>query len=1231
MYHHFQISFIMKIKFTLHFQRISKAAIGGLLVLLIFTQAMMAQTFALAARQQQTRPAPETPTLPKARSMTQVFEELRKHYGATFMYEDRVLAGKTLNGVVTFDSKIERTLDQLLKPMGLKYKRVKAGTYVITDSRQPKEGAADSFRARETAPIAPSDASLLLDNNFRAIAPSRVELTDNTFMEEVTIKGKVTDATGNGLPGANITIKGTTRGTTTDANGGFTFSIPNTKTVIVVSYIGYLAQEINVGNQTNLNIRLLVDDKTLSEVVVIGYGERSRRDVTGAVSSIKSEEIAKSNYVAPEMAMQGRMTGVQVTQGSGAPNARPQVRIRGVGTFGNAEPLYVIDGVPLNEYGNGTEEGVVGDIRGNVNVLSMINPSDIESISVLKDAAASAVYGVRAAHGVVLITTKKGRTGKPRVEVNASRGVQNIRKLYDMLNVQQNVALTREAYANNKDEAANLPAEFNPTDPKYLGNRPSVDWVTPAINKNAVVEDYSVRVSGGTEATKYYVSGGFSRTESPLKENFLERFTLATNVETRISKYLSVGVNYRNSLTKSLDNTGTDIGYLSGTTPWQPIFDPNGINGFAPSFDVTFKRNDKFVATDLTSGSAFDLDKATPLWGPETNANPYARQALNRTDYTIIGNIANGYLQIEPLSGLKIKGSIGVNWFYNRRNDFNDFNDYLFSQTPGNPYAGHDGTSKGSYGERHTRNLNLMKELSANYNKAFGEHLVDVLLVANQQQNSYEFMSGSTAQVVSNEPLFRTNIGGPIQYTNSGSFRDRGALIGYMGRVGYNYASKYYLDATIRRDGSSNFAPGFKWGIFPGVSGAWRISAEKFMAQVPIISDLKLRAGWGQLGNDKTAAFAFLSTVSTSPDYAFGSGPGNGVGTVRFGASLPDFPNRNLSWEIAQTTNIGLDGALLNNAITFSVEYYNKLTKGILQSTAIPASVGNQNQPVINIASVRNSGMEFQVGYNRKIGQIDFNASANLTTVKNNVVSVFKDQPFGGDGGRIEVGQSLFYLRGYQVDGIFQNQGEIDAWKSKFKDGNNNDNFAPGDMYFKDVKGREIGSAPDGTVNLDDRDFIGKTIPGYFYGFNLGANWKGIDASVFFQGIGDVVRFNGERAGGESMGGPGNNYWTSTLNRWTPQNPSTTMPRAAFSDPAQNNRFSDRFVESSAFLRLKNLQIGYTLPKTLTQKLGGMENCRVYFSGTNLLTFTKWTGLDPESFGTIPPTRSVQVGVNIGF
>jgi TonB-linked SusC/RagA family outer membrane protein len=616
----------------------------------------------------------------------------------------------------------------------------------------------------------------------------------------------------------------------------------------------------------------------------------------------------------------------------------------------------------------------------------------------------------------------------------------------------------------------------------------------------------------------------------------------------------------------------------------------------------------------------------------------YAFQKLSDTRYSMIRNLGTAFLQVEPISGLKFRGTLSMDWYYNRRNDWQDREMYLFSQTPGNPYSGNDGTSKGSYGERHTRNFNLVKEFSINYTRTFGNHNIDVLLNAMDQRYTYEFMSGSSGQLASADPLFR-GIGGPIQYVNSGSFRNVDALQGYLGRLSYNYQNKYYIDGTIRRDGSSRFAPGYKWGTFPSFSAAWRISSENFMDGVPFINDLKIRGGWGKLGNQETASFAYLSKISTSPDYALGSGNGNGVGSVRFGVSLPDFPVSDLSWEIAKTTNIGFDAAFLNNTITLTAEYYRRTTDGILQSSQLAASVGNQNQPVLNIATVRNSGIELQAGYNGKIGNdFQFNISGNLTTVKNEAIKLFNDQPFNGEGNRIETGYSLYYLWGYKVGGIFQSQEEIDAWQETNSDANNNNNQAPGDMWFQDVrsaprptdKGITYREVPDSVVNSYDRTFIGKTIAGHYYGLTLSANYKGFDASVFFQGVGDLQKYNWARAGGEQMASTGVNQWTSVSERWTPERPSTTMPRAVRADPAQNNRFSDRFVENAGFMRLKNFQVGYSLPRTLLSKSGVLESCRIYVSGTNVLTFTNWTGLDPEN-DVIPPTRSFSVGLTAVF
>lgn len=411
------------------------------------------------------------------------------------------------------------------------------------------------------------------------------------------------------------------------------------------------------------------------------------------------------------------------------------------------------------------------------------------------------------------------------------------------------------------------------------------------------------------------------------------------------------------------------------------------------------------------------------------------------------------------------------------------------------------------------------------------------------------------------------------------------------------------------------------------------------MAGVPFITDLKIRAGWGRLGNQETRSFAYLSGLSTVSDYGFGSGNGNYQGNVGSGVHLPDFPVVDLSWETAETSNIAIDGSFLNNKISVTAEYYIKTVRDILQSAALPTSVGNQNQPVLNIATVRNSGAELSANYHGQAGKLSYNFGGNITTVKNRVLKTFRDQPFGGQGGRIEVGMPMNYLWGYEVGGIFQTQEEVDRYKGTYDDGRGN-NQEPGDMWFKDLygnpteedrlAGRLVSPTPDNIVNDNDRTYLGKTIPGYYFGFNAGANFHNFDFSALFQGIGDVQKYNWVRAGYESLGTRGVNQFTTTLDRWTPDNPSTTMPRAVYGDPAGNTRFSSRFVEDAGFLRLKNVQLGYTLPQNISQSLGFIQSFRIYATGSNIFTATQWSGLDPEN-DYIPNPRSFLLGVTASF
>jgi TonB-linked SusC/RagA family outer membrane protein len=998
--------------------------------------------------------------------------------------------------------------------------------------------------------------------------------------------------------------------------------------------------------------------KQLTDVVVIGYGTRQRRDVTGAVSSVGSKEIEKSTSMTPEMALQGRAAGVFIESGGGAPNARPTVRIRGVNTFGFAEPLYVVDGVPIYEGGAGVTEGGIGDIRSPINIFSMINPQDIESISVLKDASAAAIYGVRASNGVVLITTKRGRTGRPKVEVASSYGVQNIPKTIDVLNTQQYFGLIREAYANNPESNGaggfkTFEEQFGPlydqANANYVGNGPTYNWQKELLNKNAPIQDHSVRLSGGNEATTYYLSVGYAKTESPLKANDLQRYSIATNVESRISKYLRAGLTVRLVQQNATENTQTDLGPMISTIPFQPIYDPSDPTGLAPVTYMEFEPNADYDPTKLDPGAPFDVKEGFPqlLWGQQTRSNVFGFQKLNSNKYDLYRALGNAFVEIEPITGLKLKGTLGGDYFINLRRSFQDFDVYRFSQTPGNPYSGTNGTAEGSYGERQGKTYNLNKELTLNYAHTFlGDHNIDVLLGASEQFARWDWTDVSNSNLQYRNPQFRGIANQRGFVSGAAGILQEDALLGYVGRISYKFRDKYYLDGTLRYDGSSRLAPGNKWDRFPSFAAAWRISSESFFPKISFLNDLKLRGGWGRLGNFQSAGYyQYLSGVSLSPDYAVGSGNGNGVGNQLQGAALPSFANKELTWEKLKSTNFGFDAQLFGNRVSLTAEYYNKTTFDIIQSVSLPPNTGIQSAADLNVAQVRNKGYEVQLGYNNNFGPVNFNVSGNLTTVNNKVLKLSGGTPLGGEFGRIEEGYTMGYLWGYKVGGIFQNQAEIDAWRKANSDvpsGQNFDNptqgyqYKPGDIYFQDIQGdprdgikERFSPNPDSSINSNDRTYLGKTIPGYYYGLNIGANYAGIDISIFFQGVGDVQRYNGLRAGGEAMGSIANS-WATVLDRWTPTNPSTTMPRAVFNNPSSPTRFSDRYVEDAGYLRLKNLQIGYALPRTLLGKVGFIQSLRLYASGINLFTVTNWTGLDPEN-DLIPPTRQFLVGVNASF
>ncbi|PPK99360.1 TonB-linked outer membrane protein, SusC/RagA family [Parapedobacter indicus] len=1123
--------------------------------------------------------------------LPEVLTTLEQQTGFRIMYNDRFVKPSMLVSLNVNGRPLEQVLDQLLAPERL--------TYHI-------EGKTIAIRRKATG-LPVSDQK------------------DEPIRQERVISGRVTDDQGNPLEGVTVRVKETNEATTTNSAGEYQISVANGGNTLVYSIIGYESAERIVGDRLSIDVSLRISLSDLDEVVVIGYGSRQKKDVTTSISTIGSKEISKSISMTPELAMQGRMTGVHVSGNTGSPMARPTIRIRGVNTWGVTEPLYVIDGIPVTELGSGVEgqDERVRDVRGPINVMAMIDPNDIESISVLKDASAAAIYGVRAANGVVLITTKKGATEKPTIGVSARHGIQNIVNDWEVMNTQQYVRFYENAYAQNPNFV--LDGVFNPQSSEYLGNTPETfDWQNAIINKNAPNQEMSVRVSGKTDATNYYTSASFASAEGTLIGERLDRYSFNVKLDNRFNKWLKTGVNYRLAYVEGNDNLQSNLIDRAETPPWQPIYDPHG-----PSFLRGFAQ----VAKGYDENGVWSGEKR---YGEGTRVNSVALSQLNFLDYKSLRNMGNAFLEVNPLSGLSIKGSISIDWYRHDRFRFDDYNGAYFSYGT-TPTDRGGGNSVGLYSERGTTNFNLIKELTVNYRKAIGQHRFDVTLNGMDQQYSAKYATAESEFMTTKEKHLLA-LGGENQYTLIESERFRWALQGLMGRLSYNFADKYYADVTVRRDGSNRFAPDRRWGTFPSASLAWRLTSEPFMDDVTWLNDLKFRVGWGQLGNQEVRPMAYLSPVEKRPTYAFGSRPGgDGLGIYGVGAAMFSFPNSQLGWEQTTTTNIGFDAQAFG-AFSVSAEYYYKETTGILQETSIPPSVGSVESPVDNIAAVRNSGFELSLGYGGTIGKVNYNVSANLTTVKNRVLTTYRGIPLSGEH-RIEAGYPMNYIYGYKAGGIFQNQAEIDNYLRNVQDLTISQTFQPGDRYFIDIYGAPDAAnghsfytpAPDGVVNQYDRTFLGKTIPGYYYGFNFGIDYKGIDLSVFFLGVGDVYKYNAARATMEGTATRGNNRSVNVLNAWSPENPSTDIARAVVGDPNGSLRYSSYYVENASYLKLGNAQLGYTLPQSaLTFLKNNVKYLRIYTSVNNGFILSNWRGLDPENDAE-PEPRVFSFGINVNF
>ena len=1001
--------------------------------------------------------------------------------------------------------------------------------------------------------------------------------------EQRQLTGIVADEKGEPIIGANVVEKGTTNGTITDLDGRFTIEVPSGAT-LQVSYIGYQVKDISVGDRKVLNIHMTEDSQNLDEVVVVGYGIQKKRDVTGAVSSINSENLRSMPVTNSTSLLQGKAAGVMVASESGAPGASVSVRIRGTGTVNNNEPLYVIDGTP--------SEG-----------MSNLNPADIESVEILKDASAAAIYGSRAANGVVLVTTKKGTAGKPTIVFESYLGASSAWKAPKQMNAGQYYDMIKTAHQNGGTTApTNLDEQYK--------KGYNTNWWNE-ISQKALVQNYYLSASGGSEDVKYAFSGGYFGQDGIIKGSDYKRISFRINSDFKLSRKMKVGINLGivNAKRNSIASGGEGIVRLSMIMdPIIPVINPNAdIND--PNYEVN-----KYSSPAITDAK-----------------NPVGRidRTHDRTeDFSVLGNIFAEYTIIK---GLSYKMNLGL--------DINNGNNYGFKpEYYMNPM---EFSNESTVSRAYNKKSQMAFENTLLYNTTIAEdHSLSILAGITAESTIGDGFSGSKQGTPTNDEAFMV-LGAATKNDQITGYKNENALLSFLGRVNYNYKNKYLLTASIRRDGSSRFAAGNRWGTFPSASLGWRISEEPFWKNMnaTFIDDLKIRAGWGQIGNQNIADNASLSLINGGnfKRYTFG-------GVVLQGYSPNSIGNPDIRWETVEQSNVALDATLFNNKLSVSIDYYSKKTKDMLLAVPTVFYSGYPVDPWSNAGTVKNQGVEIQLTHRNTISDFNYEIALNVASTKNKVESLGSGESISsgetkmGNVIRTEVGRSIGEFYGYVMDGIFQDESEIN---SGFQP-----NARPGDIRFKDVAGPkdEHGNptGPDGKIDENDKMYIGNPIPDWMLGLNLSLAYKGFDLSLFFQGVFGNEIYNADRIYTHSLTGYYNAGEEAYLTAWHGKGTSNTQPIISSSNANDNFRNSSFFVENGSYLRLKNIQLGYQLPKSVTNWMR-ISNLRLYVSAQNLFTITGYSGMDPELSnssplnagididGVYPQSRTFMGGLSINF
>ncbi|MEM1319648.1 MAG: TonB-dependent receptor [Bacteroidota bacterium] len=990
------------------------------------------------------------------------------------------------------------------------------------------------------------------------------------------------------LIGATVQIKGTTTGTTTDVDGNFTIDVEEDKAVLMISYTGFRTMEQQVGKQSYMEINLEENIAELEEVVVIGYGVQKKSVTTGAISKVDAEDLEDMPVARLEQSLQGRTSGVIVTSNSGQPGTAATVRIRGTTTINNSDPLYVVDGIPIN-----------GGIE-------FLNQSDIESIQVLKDAASASIYGTRAASGVILVTTNSGKSGRTSVNYNAYYGVQSPWKKLSLLNAQEYGVLMNESAA-----AAGAALPFD--DPAALGE--GTDWQDAVFGENLPIQNHELSISAGTEKSKYYASFGYFDQEGIVggEKSRFQRFSVRFNSNHNIGERVKFGnvLGYSRIKSRGIAENSEFGGTLSRVVnldPVTPVYetDPDRLNSSVfTNFPVVSDENGVFGISELVTSEVL---------------NPLAAlEVLNGNDHSdkIVGRV---FGEVEIIEGLTFRSSVGVDLAFWGNESF----------APVHYLNATNRLDINRYARTSNRGLYWIFENTLNFKRTFGLHEIDILAGTVAENNSGEGIGGS----IQNLPV--DNLGDaslafptPIESQTYFGFEYENTLSSLLGRINYNFNQKYLASFVLRRDGSSKFGSNRRYGTFPSASLGWVASEEDFLVNNSSINFLKVRASWGVNGNNQINDFLFFSTVGGFRNYTFGQND-----ELVNGVSPNAIANPDLRWERTTQLNIGFDARLFRN-FSLTVDVFKKDTDDMLLDIQVPGFVGNQG-PVGNVGKMENRGFELELGYDNLFGKFEIGLSGNIAYLENEVLFLNDSKTFlpgqrfspqGLEITRITVGQPIGHFFGYKTDGLFQNQAEVDAHTNT--DGEPlQPEAAPGDIRFVDFN-------QDGILDEEDRTFIGDPTPDWIYGFNLTAAWKGFDILLFGQGVAGNDVFKATRRFDLQMA----NLTSDALGRWTGEGTSTNYPRLVNNDPNRNfSRSSDFYVENGAYFRIRTLQLGYTLPRALCEKIS-IRKARFYVSGNNLLTFTQYSGFDPEigggSFGVdrgiYPQPRFYLLGINVTY